>query len=246
MRPSIAAPLLAAALLVNAVSAGCSGAEIIQGRVHAYCTDEITGVDFEYVDLDGTFLSNMSTLSVKSSVASMRILNNNIYNYYDPNGLNTTDAACSSLANQERATSRKTWQDCRNKVTGICSFDHAIDVGTFASSFISSIVAIISEVNTGRRETKNPRSICWKAKRVSPLNDTRMCVAWSTNNYAELGANQIDAIAIGCEEQCHEFNMACEVVNVAGHTLQHFYVTDRAKGCKLPLGNNFIMCDEEV
>lgn len=73
--------LLAALLFLSAVNAGCSGAEIIRGKVHAYCTDEITGVDFEFVDIDGTFLRAMSALSVKSTAASMRLFNDNVNIY---------------------------------------------------------------------------------------------------------------------------------------------------------------------
>lgn len=237
--------LLAAIFFLNFVNAGCSGAEIIRGRVHAICTDELTGFDFEYIDLDDTFLDAMVTLAIKSSAVSMRNLHANIYNHYDPVGVNSTTPAFDPSAIQQFPGYDKLWQNCKKQITAACTYKHAIEFGGFASDFISAAVALLAEFNTNKREAKNPRAVCHRRNEVSSLDSRRMCVSWSVIDYAELGADQLDAIAIGCEKECQELKMSCETMVLAGGVLQHLCLSDRASGCKLPLGNNFAMCAEE-
>lgn len=75
--------LIAAICFTGTARARCSKSWISRGHVHALCTDEDTGYDFELIDFDDKFLDSMIALSVKSNPISMRAFHAEIYNRCD-------------------------------------------------------------------------------------------------------------------------------------------------------------------
>lgn len=160
------------------VNAGCTGANWKNGRLHALCTDEVTGHDFEFIDLEDQFkqLSIRRSDGVSVAVSSGDELNGQIYDWYeDAASGNSTNVDGSEGHSRHEKRLRNLWQRCVKWVSGACGNDHVIAwVGT-ASDLVSNIIAIVSEVNTGNRENKSPRSVCYKYA----ASHSRVCVSWA-------------------------------------------------------------------
>ena len=60
---ALAMPLLAV------VDAGCSTANIVDGKIRALCTDTLTGYDFEYL-FSTTLLDKNTMSSIKSNIVN--------------------------------------------------------------------------------------------------------------------------------------------------------------------------------
>ncbi|KJX96215.1 hypothetical protein TI39_contig695g00006 [Zymoseptoria brevis] len=218
------------------VNAGCQSAQLIRGRVHAHCTDETSGQDFTYIDMDDDFLDHMvgynnvgAVSQVEAAHLSSSDLYSRIYAMYKEAGQTAEPTSPNVQHLQKRFTNF--FRACRQRIVGACSSDHAIQWAGTASSFIENVVSVISEVNTNKREAKNPRSICLKKKEVSGLK-SRLCVSWAVTEYQDMGNDQIDAIARECETKCQEVKKSCEVTIVAsGNVLNYFCISDRPDGC---------------
>lgn len=68
------------ALILPAARAGCAGAQRIDGVIHALCTDEVTGYDFEYIDFSGAFSKAMLDRGI---VHEGDTLDSELYAWYD-------------------------------------------------------------------------------------------------------------------------------------------------------------------
>lgn len=165
--------VLSALVVLGAVDASCSDAQFINGRLHALCTDEVTGFDFEYVDFDGVF--NQKTTDQTSQDAAVEAeegLDEDVYAWYE-DALNSTSRP--SDIEERSAQLSNMWSRCKRGVSGACSNDHVIAWNGGLQAFIANVIAVVSEVNTGNREKKSPRSICHKYQQAA----SRFCVSWA-------------------------------------------------------------------
>lgn len=192
--------------MIGAANAACTGTEWLNGKLHAYCTDETTGHDFEYVDLDGHFDRFSSRLSGRD-VGATEDIDQEVYAWYD-SGVNTSTA----VGVEKRLN--HIWKYCQRgaqkaaiKITGACGNDHLIAWSGVASGWVNNIIALMSEVNSGDREEEKPRSICAKYKEAG----SRFCVSWAAYKLQYMTQEEIDALSDHCWDNCQAINKSCEV-----------------------------------
>lgn len=161
MRWTLAACVLVS--LQHAADAGCTDAKFIDGRLHALCTDEVTGFDFEYIDFDGVFNQVSGRLTPRGvAIAADAGLNDEVYAWYE-DATNATEALATTGDIEPRGAQLvNMWNRCKRGIAGACGRDHVIAWHGVAQAFIGNVVAIAGEIATGVRENKSPRSICHK------------------------------------------------------------------------------------
>lgn len=167
--------LLALASLVNA---GCTGTEWKNGRLHAFCTDEVTGYDFEFIDLDDSFGQSYLRISdgVEVAFAADDRLNEQIYAGYEDvpvvNASNLVNDQELSVVEKQATTY---WQDCKRFMSGLCTNEHLVAWADVLNDFSSMAIAALPESRLNGRGNKAPRSICSKYAGKG----SRLCVSWA-------------------------------------------------------------------
>lgn len=222
---------LSALLMASLASASCRGAKRVDGVLRASCTDEVTGMDFEFIDTFGVFGRQgndnfMAKTSRRTTTTAQ--LNEMISTAWEQAGANATEPDNSALV--ERGFT-DFWQNCKAKISGACSNEHTVAWFGATTQLIQSITSIVSEVNTNARETKSPRSICAMKEDIPGLQG-RMCVSWANYEYQLMSQEDIDAMATECARNCEALHKSCQFKYAPSFGVaQYFCMSDRPKGC---------------
>lgn len=181
-------------------------------RLQAYCTDEVTGFDFIYDDLDGHVAQEASTgIQARTNVAD------SMYNAYLSGISNTT-----ILSRSEPGK----WKFCKDKVAGVCSSKHVVAWTGSGSALIGAITGIFASVNHKSILGSKPRSKCTQYK-----GDGTICVSWAAYYHSEMSTAQIQDISRECEVECGKNKLSCESRLVTDASVQYYCVSNRATGC---------------
>lgn len=195
-------PLLSLLGLLGVANGACTGAEWLGGRLHAYCTDELTSDDFEYIDMDGRFPQPPSRPHSRDTVfPASESINSEVYALYEnASGSNAT-------ATLDKRAFKNLWNWCSQHVSGGCSQSNVIGWGGVSAAWVANVIAIVTEATSGKRETGTPRSICTNYA----ASNSNFCISWAAYRLQDMTQDQIKAIANGCWENCQAINKSCTV-----------------------------------
>lgn len=197
------------------VNAGCTQTARFNDHLAFNCTDETTGLPFQYVDYNGQFENH----DVKRSE-----LDEIVYTTYHIAAAASDDPP-SNVTLHEIRSLKSSLSDCWQGIKGICADDHVIGWTNNAGTWIGSIASMVSSIN-GNRVNQNPRSVCtnWGA-------NGNMCVSWTVNNVFWMTDAQIKAMSNDCWNTCQSQGWSCEVSVKAGGQVEYFCLSNRATNC---------------
>lgn len=228
--------------MLGLAKASCNGARRVDGVVHASCTDEVSGLDFEFIDTHGDFGrrgKNSSVIATSRITTTTSQLKNMISSAWERAGANATEPDDTAEGALVERGFKNFWRNCRNNISGACSSDHGVAWFGATSSLVQNIISIVSEVNTNAREAKSPRSICAMKEEISGLYG-RFCVSWANYNYDMMTDEQIDAMAEECARNCVALQKSYQLSFAPNGVAQYFCYSDRPKGCTAD--NNIPAC----
>jgi hypothetical protein len=147
-----------------------------------------------------------------------------MYARYSAASLSSSDVALAERGILTR-DDKTFWENCLSKISGFCSNAHVQAWSGTASSFATSVAALILTVKANDKLDQAPRSAC-----VNYGKDN-LCVSWAAYYPSSMTDKQIKEVAEACAYGCAAYKQSCEARVVAVDVIQYYCVSDRADGC---------------